>query len=175
MANSLKVYIGRFSPIHLGHIAIIDQMLDDAKIFSDTLILIGSANTPQSLRHFFSYKERKDMIRLIYPNIDIAPLPDFPNKNDEWFDCILDLIILKGDYTDVQFYAGCKEDVIILEQYTKNIVYVNRFDGTTPVVSATQVRDALIHNRDLDGLMHSNVIHTVKHVFDKRWKEFQNK
>ena len=177
MQNKLRVYLGRFSPMHLGHEYVIETMLIDADHdWTNCMIIIGSANTQQSLRHFFSYGERRSFILEHYPEARIAALPDFPNNNDDWFQAISDLITLKGhNVEDAWFYAGCQEDVLILREYTNNFVYCNRFDGTTPIISATQVRDALIHNRSLRSLMNQNVGDRVKTIFNKRWKEFQNK
>jgi len=53
-------YIGRFSPIHLGHRRSIEIALENAE---KVIIVIGSANAARSIRNPFTDSERADMIR----------------------------------------------------------------------------------------------------------------
>jgi bifunctional NMN adenylyltransferase/nudix hydrolase len=61
--HSLAVFIGRFQPAHLGHLAVIKQAL---VVADHVLIAIGSANAARS-HHFlpFTAAERETMIRLM--------------------------------------------------------------------------------------------------------------
>jgi bifunctional NMN adenylyltransferase/nudix hydrolase len=60
---SLAVFIGRFSPPHLGHLAVILQALLTAEF---VLIAIGSANAPRRHDYVpFTAAERETMIRLM--------------------------------------------------------------------------------------------------------------
>jgi nicotinic acid mononucleotide adenylyltransferase len=163
--------MGRFSPLHLGHTAVIDTMLD--KYGEDnSLLLIGSVNNNQTLRHFFSFSERRSMIKMVYPNIRVAGVPDFADDGD-WFMEIADLIHLIGNHSfECEFFAGCDEDVAAMRAYTSNITVVNRFDGTTPLISATQVRDALMYKREVKDLLHHNCLDYVVNLFDKKWEEY---
>ena len=63
------VYVGRFNPIHAGHIKVIDNMLEQFGQ-DHSMIIVGSSNAPQSLRHFFSYDERTQFIKKLYPQIE---------------------------------------------------------------------------------------------------------
>lgn len=58
----LAVFIGRFQPVHLGHLAVILQAL----VVADTLLLVlGSANAARSFHYVpFTAAEREQMIRL---------------------------------------------------------------------------------------------------------------
>lgn len=172
--KKMGVYVGRFNPIHKGHEAVINTMLWKYK-FTNSLIMIGSANTPQSLRHFFSYTERRSYIKQLFPLVKVVGLADFPSNND-WWQAITDLLVLANIHTDeVEFFAGCEEDVLVLREYTDSITIVNRFDGTTPTVSATGLRDALIHHRDISELVNPKIGGQLKVEFDKKWKEFSKK
>lgn len=53
------VFIGRFQPFHIGHKAVIDEALKQAK---QVIILIGSANLARSTRNSFTAQERETMI-----------------------------------------------------------------------------------------------------------------
>lgn len=55
----LLVFVGRFQPLHFGHIAVIKKALSQAR---HVLVLVGSANAARSARNPFSYEERQRMI-----------------------------------------------------------------------------------------------------------------
>jgi bifunctional NMN adenylyltransferase/nudix hydrolase len=60
----LAVFIGRFSPPHLGHAEVVQQAL---RIADNVLIAIGSANAPRRHDYVpFTASEREDMIRLMF-------------------------------------------------------------------------------------------------------------
>ncbi len=86
----LAVFIGRFSPFHKGHEAVISQAFDHA---DHVLVLIGSANRPQTLRNPFSYQCRVDMIDSVFPcnrpppyKLTIRPLNDFGYRDQRWME-----------------------------------------------------------------------------------------
>ena len=54
--------LGRFQPFHLGHLNLIQTVLNDKK---EPLICIGSAQYAHTKDNPFTVKERKDMIQLI--------------------------------------------------------------------------------------------------------------
>jgi bifunctional NMN adenylyltransferase/nudix hydrolase len=55
----LLVFVGRFQPLHFGHLAVVTQALARAR---HVLVLVGSANAARSARNPFSYDERQRMI-----------------------------------------------------------------------------------------------------------------
>ena len=53
---------------------------------------------------------------------------------------------------------------------------INRFDGeSSPVISATQVRDALISGRSLEGLVHPKIMDDVQRLFKIKWEQFRKR
>ncbi|HVL00149.1 MAG TPA: adenylyltransferase/cytidyltransferase family protein, partial [Dongiaceae bacterium] len=54
------VFIGRFQPFHLGHLAVVQAGLLQA---AHLIVLCGSASQPRSLRNPFTWQERAEMIR----------------------------------------------------------------------------------------------------------------
>lgn len=172
MTEKFGVMVGRFNPIHLGHEKTIQTMIDECGI-QNCLIIIGSCNSPQSLRHFFSYTERKCMVKKLFPLLKVAPMADY-TSNEDWFYAIDDIVRLTGNHaTEVTFYCGCKEDVVILNSFTPNTRINNRYDGSSVIVSATQVRDALLHERSLDGLVNGKLHEELQRAFNRKWKEFE--
>ncbi|MGB4343828.1 MAG: bifunctional nicotinamide-nucleotide adenylyltransferase/Nudix hydroxylase [Moraxellaceae bacterium] len=80
------VFIGRFQPLHVGHLAVIHQALEQAE---KVIVLVGSAWQPRSVRNPWSYSEREDMIRASIPvsespRVLIAPLMDIPYNDEAW-------------------------------------------------------------------------------------------
>ena len=80
------VFIGRFQPFHMGHMAVIEAGLQQAE---QLIVLCGSAHQPRSVRNPWSIAEREAMIRgAIGPaeneRIHIAPLMDIVYNDESW-------------------------------------------------------------------------------------------
>jgi bifunctional NMN adenylyltransferase/nudix hydrolase len=56
---TLVVYIGRFSPFHLGHANVVSRMIEK---YDYALIIIGSSNQPRTTKNPFTFAERRKMI-----------------------------------------------------------------------------------------------------------------
>lgn len=163
-------YIGRFNPVHLGHIKVIEEMIKNYG-FDNSILVIGSSNTPQSLRHFFSYNERRNFIKKLFPELRIVGLPDYQN-DQEWLRALDDILEIAGiDPKNVTFFGGCLEDLRFFDEDGRDCTILNRFEMGK--ISATEVRDALIHKRDLDGLVHKNIIPELGELFKEKWENFK--
>ncbi|WKD50190.1 bifunctional nicotinamide-nucleotide adenylyltransferase/Nudix hydroxylase [Microbulbifer spongiae] len=80
------VFIGRFQPFHLGHLAVIEAGLVQAE---QIIILCGSAHQPRSVRNPWTIAEREAMIRGAVQDLDnarihIAPLMDIIYNEESW-------------------------------------------------------------------------------------------
>ncbi len=172
MENKFGIYIGRFNPIHNGHINVIEAM---TKLYgSNCLIIIGSCNQQQTLRHFFAYSERKALIKCLYPTLKVAPLADTVT-DAEWYDQLSDIVSLTGkQIQNAEFFGGCEADIQAMRKWTTKITLLDRYDGSRPLISATDVRDALIHDKPLDDLMPKKLHVLVKHMFEQKWLDFRN-
>lgn len=168
-------YCGRFNPMHIGHEAVINEML---KLFGPkkSRVIVGSANASQSLRHFFSYDERRRLIKTIFPDVMTMPLGDFPSSDEEWMVALDDLLASSGmDPSKTVFFGGCEEDIMFFLKLNRRCHILNRFDGTTPKVSATEVRDSLIHDRPMDDFLNPLIKGKVQDLFKVKWMDFQKK
>lgn len=168
--------MGRMNPIHVGHEQVINRMIKECGK-NHSLIIIGSSNAQTSMRHFFSYAQRRSFVRKLYPTMRIVPAADFPGNDTEWAAALGDLlesVFGRNTLDAVTFYGGADEDV----QYYKDAGYatkvVNRFDGTTTVISATEIRDHLVHARSLEGLLNPKLHSDVLALFHERWELFKN-
>lgn len=106
------VYIGRFQPLHDGHL----EQIKFALTQCDTLIIaLGSANVPPSPRNPWSASERQDMIAHSLP-LDVAHrvkfvrLWDMPGDNDGWADQVRRLVIERTPENGKIGILGLKKD-----------------------------------------------------------------
>lgn len=86
----LLVFIGRFQPVHVGHVEVIQTALEQA---SNVLILVGSANQPRTSKNPWTYEERSDMLYSSLTDLPLhnvksrvftAPLRDQAYNDQKW-------------------------------------------------------------------------------------------
>lgn len=92
--HNLAVFIGRFSPFHVGHYHVISQALQQAE---HVLVLVGSARSPRSYRVPFTFQERRDMIEGSFPRelrerIRVLPLEDSTYNDSRWIQNVQTLV-----------------------------------------------------------------------------------
>lgn len=86
------VFIGRFSPLHFGHMEV---LIKAAQLADNVIVLIGSSNQPRTIKNPFSFEERRWMINESFwetiqqTGIDgaalhISPLRDFKADDNVW-------------------------------------------------------------------------------------------
>lgn len=92
MQKQLTVFIGRFSPFHLGHEEVLIRALKSSEV---VLLLIGSSFQARNTKNPFTEIERFDIIRDWYTNyklrhtvsigtLVISTLRDHPYNDNEW-------------------------------------------------------------------------------------------
>ncbi|HET8685880.1 MAG TPA: bifunctional nicotinamide-nucleotide adenylyltransferase/Nudix hydroxylase [Methanosarcina sp.] len=84
--KTLSVFIGRMSPFHNGHAAILNEI---CSYTDDLLVLIGSSYRSRSLKNPFTYFERAGIIDRYLTNrkfyaFGIRSLEDNPYNDNEW-------------------------------------------------------------------------------------------
>ncbi len=169
---SFGVVVARVCPIHLGHEVIIWDMISQCAV-DHSLLVIGSVNHEPSMRHFFSYLERKNFVKKLFPDLKVVGLPDF-KSDDEWFEALQDILNLAGFIpSETRYFGGCEEDIQFFMDRNLPVRIINRFDGSSPKVSATEARDALVHNRSLDNILNPLIANDVKELFDEKWEKFK--
>jgi bifunctional NMN adenylyltransferase/nudix hydrolase len=80
------VFIGRFQPVHSGHLHIIREGLQQA---DKLIVLIGSAWQPRNTRNPWTHHEREEMLRSCLSEADnerllCLPLMDVPYNDELW-------------------------------------------------------------------------------------------
>jgi nicotinamide mononucleotide adenylyltransferase len=170
------VLLARLCPLHFGHEAVIRGLFEFCGGAENALVIIGSSEHRETMtyRVFFSYEERRRFLKTVFPEVRVAGLPDYPT-NEEWFHALDDLLINVGDIEpfSVAYFGGCGEDVSYFADAGRKVHIYNRFDGTTPVISATQVRDALIEKRSIEPFVNPLIRKDVEETFHTKWEQFK--
>ncbi len=69
--------VGRFQPVHLGHVHLIKQAREHA---GSVVVVIGSSDAKPSLRNPFTFEERAEMLRAAFgDDLEIIGVPDIHN------------------------------------------------------------------------------------------------
>ena len=170
--GKFAVYCGRFNPIHLGHERVINSMLKEYGI-NNSLLIIGSSNADLSLRHFFSYDERRTFIKTIYPDIKLIGIPDY-HTDETWLTALDDCLqIANFDPKQTVFWGGCDEDVSFFINTNRQVQIVNRFEKDYLKISATEIRDCLYRERPLNHLVNPKIEKDLRSRFADKWEEFK--
>lgn len=90
----IAVFIGRFQPVHAGHLEVIKQALEKARY---VVVLVGSASSPRCYRNPFTFDERADMIRSALPGahfnrVRIKPLEDSTYNDSRWIQSVQTMV-----------------------------------------------------------------------------------
>lgn len=153
----IRVVIGRMSPFHIGHAALLNEASKDA---DELVVLVGSSNRSRSMRIPFTFDERRKMI-IDWWNIEIRdtflsifPLEDNPYDDNEWMlnvQRIIATFMLNNGYTSnnsvVELVASDKESEGAypnwFPMYRK--ITIPAFVGDSGTLSATSVRDSYFY------------------------------
>lgn len=104
---------GRFQPFHRGHQEIINEILLDGLT---PIIVLGSSNYSRNkLKNPLTFAQRKELIRLIYPNTPIVFVRGVDYESwDEWYASLIFNIgkTLAHEF-DRDKYLPLQDDVII--------------------------------------------------------------
>ena len=134
---STAVIIGRFQPLHNGHIALINQAVKDN---DNVLVLVGSCNKERDFNNPFTVDQRIQMLANVYEGDGFdAPmvrgLKDKPS-DDEWVqEVVANVNQVEEDPSKVILYTSEKDS----DFYSENFIYntcVKDSDG----INATDIR-----------------------------------
>lgn len=138
---SIAVIIGRFQPLHNGHVALIEQALAEN---DQVLVLVGSVNKERDYKNPFTVEQRFEMIRsafegrLFTDGLNIRGLKDKPT-DDEWVqEVIANVAQLEEDPSKVVLYTSEKD----IEWYRANFLY-NTVEADSGDIHATDIRKDL--------------------------------
>ncbi|MFV0481888.1 MAG: bifunctional nicotinamide-nucleotide adenylyltransferase/Nudix hydroxylase [Campylobacteraceae bacterium] len=163
--KNLTIYIGRFQPLHNGHLYVLKQ----AKELGDVLVLVGSATEARNIKNPFPIALVFEMLRPYATFIEA--ISDYPSDDSPWLAEIQEKVS-KYDYKYDNVY-------IIGHEKDDSSYYLNNFPQWTlkkvdnyENISATTIREEMFNGVIPKELMPQNVIEILeKFTKSIEWKE----
>ncbi len=150
-----SVFIGRFQPIHIGHVEVITRA---AQISDYVIILVGSSYKPRSPKNPWSFTERHDMIFAAIPEnlhsrVLVFPIRDFLYSDEQWANNVQQTVmsfvaqLYTGDCPDITLIGHTKDES---SYYLKMFPQWKRVEyELNETVNATDIRGLLFDNKSL--------------------------
>ena len=107
------VYVGRFQPFHLGHLALLKHALSVAP---RVVLVIGSAHQARSPKNPFTWRERAEMVRLALDEADRARI---------------DFLPMRDHYDQARWVAAVQAGVKALAGPSASVALVGHFKDAT--------------------------------------------
>ena len=148
--SKIGLYIGRFQPVHKGHLEVINQALKKC----DTLIIaIGSSQESGTKRNPFTLVQTSNFIHKLFEyrekdhsKIAIIGIPDRenPSNDSSWGTYVFNLIFQSFQMIPSIVFEGNESERSTW--YDELNVETIKIDRSLIPVSATKVRESLINN-----------------------------
>jgi len=170
------LYIGRFQPVHSGHLETITKAFYQTK---NVIVVIGSANQAPTPKNPWPVEQRKEMINsllnIIHPDsgskLHFIPMEDRLYNDDKWLTylqmkieelvCNGSMAIIGHDKGDSGYIKQCFPDVDFIDTGA----YIKESGAAGRVVSATKIRE-LMFDGDV-GYTASNLPAPVYRTLEK--------
>jgi len=145
------VFIGRFQPFHNGHKAVVEAALEKAK---EVIVVVGSSFASRNVRNPFTFQERKDMIKAVFPSdrVKVVPVSDYPYDDNKWIAAIQNVV-----HGAINWSADPVKIGLIGHKKDHTSYYLNIFPtwGAVDVpnvdgINATDIRKALFEGELTD-------------------------
>ena len=144
------VFIGRFQPLHNGHLEIIKKALDEEA--GRLIIVIGSHRSPRTLKNPWTYEERKQMIDASLPStykdrVIYTHARDYLYSDITWLTGIQNTISELVERKSVKLIGHFKDDSsFYLKLFPQwHLVTQPNYFG----ISSTQVRNQLFETGEV--------------------------
>jgi bifunctional NMN adenylyltransferase/nudix hydrolase len=156
-------FIGRFQPLHDGHVSVIDHAITLAH---NVHILIGSSNVARSIRNPFTFKERSSFIKDHFKDKvqTITPINDYPYNDKTWAKEVIQAIynVTDGYNEKVAIIGHTKEDTAyylsLFSIYSLKLEEVPE----TIKINATEIRKLYFSSHTSDLFLKVRTTETVK-------------
>jgi nicotinamide-nucleotide adenylyltransferase len=149
------LFIGRFQPLHLGHLSDIKNALKEV---DELIIGVGSSNEKHTKYNPFSVEERIEMIDLVLPANNVGkytvfPIPDF-HDDKKWLEHV-ETLVPKFDivYTGNKWTERCFKGKYKVKR-------VNMLKG----VSSTIIRNRILKDGDWQSLVPKEVVKFISKI-----------
>ena len=146
------VYIGRFQPLHNGHVNTIKRMWEEC---NRVIILVGSSNVARSPKNPFTFEERREMIRMEFPQkrVHIEHLDDHTYDNAAWFADVHSRVKAytmdygAGNDFTVALYGHHKDETSFYFEQFPQWVKIDTGEYDDEILSATEIRKHYFYSK----------------------------
>lgn len=157
--NEIGLFLGRFQPLHHGHVYILNLMRKSCEFLK---IGIGSAQLSGEINNPFTAKEREEFIKTVLKkrnippeNYDIYKIPDIFNA-EKWVDHVTSIV---GHFDILYSNSDWVRDLFKREGYQlakKKNIFKNKYNGT-------HIREQIIKDdKSYRNLIPNEVIEIMK-------------
>ncbi len=154
----VALFIGRFQPLHKGHIAVIRNLL---KKYDKVLVGIGSAEKSRTKTNPFTLEERRAMLELVFgkeineKKIEVIALEDKPN-DEEWANYIIQNYQFDEVVTGSDWVAKCFEG-------KKPVKKIKHRKGE--ILNGTNIRRLMLEgSKEWEKLVDKKVANYIKEI-----------
>lgn len=151
------VFIGRFQPLHKGHVEVIKKAETLAK---KVVVIVGSSFAARSTRNPFTFYERKEMVKAEFPkdNVVVLPVMDYPYNDLRWVAAIQSMVLSAIGYTPDPIKIG-----LIGHKKDHTSYYLNIFKtwGSIDVDSVDNINATTIRNKMFEERCFANEFDTI--------------
>lgn len=160
--KTVGVVIGRFCPLHKGHMRLIEYTIEKYGL-ENSLVLIGSCNSNITLRTLFTYDDRRRWLKY-YPGLKICGIPDY-EYDHTWNNALKDYIESIFEDCYINIVSGNSQ---YYDQYENIGFGLDVLNRNSFICSGTDIRRKLYCNEDIRDLIHEDLITDIKQTFVNR-------
>lgn len=152
MIPNIACFLGRFQPFHIGHMSIVEEILQNHERL---ILVIGSSNKSGTDENPWTVEEREVIIRAMVPlelqeRIDIAWLPD-TDDDDEWAEKLTSIFQgqkskNKEHSAEVVLFTGNEWVREICERHGIQTQWILSYDID---ISGTRIREMIKRGEDV--------------------------
>jgi bifunctional NMN adenylyltransferase/nudix hydrolase len=133
-------------PFHNGHKAVIDKALEHA---NEVVIVVGSSFQARSTKNPFTFSERREMIKAVYPqdSVKVVGVIDYPYDDNAWVSAVQSAVdnVKSGEKTGLIGHSKDHSSYYLkIFPKWRNHIEVDNVDG----INATDIREYLFGGTD---------------------------
>jgi len=136
------VFLGRFQPFHIGHLSIVEKILES---YPSMMLIIGSSEKSWTEENPWTYQKRLSIIvenlpEELLPRVTLYPLADVPDDN-VWCENLKKII----PHNSILFTGN----PWVRDICTRHDIQTDWIDSYTIAISGTKIREMIRKGEDV--------------------------